>query len=197
MTTFSLEQFAPGEAAAITGCTVPVQNAYRARRLIPSNGGKNAVFDAFGLAFLLSVRTMNQYDLGFTCAQTVGSLVVSAIVRRALRYKQAFDLAGLYADTPDLGELAAEVMASRAPSHDAGRFLVAWPNGEMAFCNDLGPELFEAAAAHDPRHVIGGAVIFDTETAAHEILRRAGRPLVRVGARPVPFEAFQTLALAV
>lgn len=199
-----LEQFSPGEASSITGCSNAVQAQYRARGFIASNAGKNARFEMFSLALMLFVRTLNDRDLGFVAARTFGPLVVDSIVRRVLRHAEAFDLAGLSADDDmPLDELAASVLEVFPPSgpektgYDAGRFLILWADSTGGFYNEISPALFEAEAAQHPRRVCGPVTIFDTQAAADELLRRAARPLVRVGAQAVPFAAFSNLALAV
>lgn len=204
MPTFFLEKFTPGEAERITGCAVSLQAQYRSRSLIPSSGGaKNARFDVFQLALLLFVRSMNVYDLGFTCARTLAPWVIDAIVRRVLVHGEAFDLAGLDADDDmHLEEMAARVMEAHSPSgpekagYDGGRFLLIWSDGVPVFCSDIGPELFDAEGTSDRRRAVGPVVVFDTQAAAAEIVARAGRPLVRVGAEAVPFDQFSSRVLA-
>ena len=174
-----------------------MQWKYRSRGFIASNGGKSARFDVFTLALLLFIRSMNDRNIGFVATRTLGPRTTDAIVRRVLRHAAAFDLAGLGADeNASLDDLAEGVLAAHSSlgaenaGIDAGRFVVAWVNGEMSFSDDTGPAFFEAAAAQDPQRVCGPVTIFDTQAAADELLKRAGRPLVHMGARAVPFEAF-------
>lgn len=89
--TFTLTTFTPGEAETVTGLSTTMQRDWRRRRFLSAPDGKQARFDAFGLASLWTAKMLADRGIGPAESHGILQYCAAGIVWHALQLVDAYE----------------------------------------------------------------------------------------------------------
>lgn len=190
---FELVTFLPAEAQRICCVSTDLQRKYRKLGLLLSHDGRDARHTLFDVARMLALKAVGSQSL--RVANDLAPWVTNAVVRRVLRYAEAYAPDARLAGA-DFSALADAVMAEHAPVQEIGalhpdRYFVVWADGFLGFYDVFDDALRDRMAAENPARVVGNITFFDAVAAAASLMASARRPFVVLEPEPVGFDEFR------
>lgn len=169
-------EFAPKEAAEITGVSVALQRDWRRRKVLPEK--KEAGWAKFKLADIIEMLVMKSFsEAGFSvlAVREVSSMAVLPTLRAILKFPDAVEFEG-----DEISEEEQEMMIVRHVQGGEGRYLLMAMDArsnepQVARLSDL-KYIEEYLADRGAVH----CTIVDCERMAKTIVDRAGTPVMRI-----------------